>query len=191
MARSESNHWNRNRLQIPPASLRDWVRLAAWELWTGILLCGLIAFGTALIVTAPDRILVLEDLSSCYATTVVLPCERYLYRTGGLNAIFSALIGVMAMGAAAWFLWELWTAAEPKAVTDDFLKLLHESFARNWRDPRTWPWSRMLWAYGFTVLGASLTAATAFLVWTLVSTSPAGKPPAGKVGTSEQFRVGP
>ncbi len=53
----------------------------------------------------------------------------------------------MAMGAAAWFLWELWTAAEPKPVTDDFLKLLHESFARNWRDPRTWPWSRMLWAY--------------------------------------------
>ena len=76
------------------------MRLAAWELWTGILLCGLIAFGTGLIVTAPDRILVLEDLSSCYATTVVLPCERYLYRTGGLNAIFSALIGVMAMGAA-------------------------------------------------------------------------------------------
>ena len=40
--------------------------------------------------------------------------------------------------------------AEPKPITDDFLKLLNDSFGRNWRDPRTWPWTRMLWAYGFT-----------------------------------------
>jgi hypothetical protein len=187
--RYDGSYWNRSRVTIPPASLRDWLRLAAWELWTGVLLCGLITFGVLFIVTAPERIVAVEDLSGCYATTVVLPCERFVYRTGGLNAIFSVLIGVMTLAAAAWFLWELWSAAEPKPVTDDFLKLLHDSFGRNWRDPRTWPWSRMLWAYGFTALGASLTAATAVMVWTIVSSSPSRNAPLPKVETSQRFRV--
>jgi hypothetical protein len=153
-----------------------------------MLLCGLIGFGVLFIVTASDRIVIAEDLSRCYATTVVLPCERFVYRTGGLNAIFSVLIGVMSLAAAVWFLWDLWSTAEPKTVTDDFLALLHDSFARNWRDPRTWPWSRMLWAYGFTALGASLTATTAVLVWTMVSSSP-GKLPIASVETSERVKV--
>lgn len=186
---SASGHWNRNRMPIPPVSLRDWLRLAAWELWAGMLLCGLIGFGLIFIVTAPDRIVVAEDLSRCYAATVVLPCERIAYRTGGLNALFSVLIGVMSLGAAVWFVLNLWSAVEPKTVTDDFLALLHHSFARDWRDPRTWPWSRMLWAYGFTAVGASLTAAAAVLVWTVVSSSPHGKPPAANVETSERFKL--
>jgi hypothetical protein len=170
-------------------SLRDWLTLAAWELWAGMLLCGLVGFGVLFIVTAADRIVVIEDLSHCYATTVVLPCERLVYRTGGLNAFFSVLIGVLSLGAAMWFLWNLWTTAEPQPVTDDFLALLHHSFARNWRDPRTWPWVRMFWAYGFTALGASLTAAAAVLVWTVVSSSPPGKAPVANVETVERFKL--
>jgi hypothetical protein len=186
---SGSGYSNRNRLPIPPVSPRDWLQLAAWELWAGMLLCGLIGFGLLFIVTATDRIVFAEDLSRCYATTVVLPCERLVYRTGGLNAMFSVLIGVMSLAAALWFLWDLWSTAEPKAVTDDFLALLHHSFARNWLDPRTWPWSRMFWAYGFTALGASLTAAAAVLAWTVVSSSQPGKPPVANVETSERFKL--
>ena len=73
----------------------------------GMLLCGFISFGALLIFTSPDRIITVEDLSSCYATTVVLPCERIVYRTGGLNAAFSLLCGVLIIVAAIWFLWEL------------------------------------------------------------------------------------
>jgi hypothetical protein len=102
--------------------------------------------------------------------------------------MFSVLIGVMSLAGALWSLWDLWGSAEPKTVTDDFLALLHDSFARNWRDPRTWPWSRMFWAYGFTALGASLTAAAAVLVWTVVSSSPPGKAPVPNVETSERFK---
>ena len=191
MARAGENHWNRRSLTIPPDSWRAWLELAAWELWMGMLLCGFLTFGALLIVSAPDRIVVGEDLSGCYATTVVLPCERVMYRTGGLNAAFSVLWGVMLLGAAAWFVWELWSAVEPRPITDDFLKLLNDSFARNWRDPRTWPWSRLVWAYGFTLLGVSLTAATAVLVWTVVSSSPAGHAKAPNVETSQRFRMAP
>ena len=100
MARgSERGYSNRNRLTIPPVSLQDWLHLAAWELWAGMLLCGLLGFGLLFIVTAPDRIVVAEDLSACYAATVVLPCERLVYMTGGLNAMFSVLIGAMSLAA--------------------------------------------------------------------------------------------
>ena len=119
----------------------------------GMLLCGLVAFGTLLIGTARERIVIGEDLSRCYATTVVLPCERLVYRTGGLNAAFSVLCGALLLIAAAWLLWDLWTKAEPLPITDDFLKLLNDSFGHRWRDPRTWPWTRMMWAYGFTDRG--------------------------------------
>ena len=187
---TEISPWHRRGLTIPPDSARAWLRLAAWELWMGMLLCGLFSFGTLLIVTSRDRIVIGEDLSHCYATTVVLPCERIAYKTGGLNAAFSVLCGAMLIVAAAWFLWELWSAVEPKPITDDFLKLLNDSFGRNWRDPRTWPWSRMLWAYGFTLLGATLTAGAAVMIWTVVSVSQSGKVPAVNVETSQRFRVG-
>ena len=71
------------------------------------------------------------------------------------------LCGLLSLLVAAWFVWELWSAVAPKPITDDFLRLLSDSFARNWRDPRTWPWSRMLWAYGFTFVGVLLAASTA------------------------------
>jgi hypothetical protein len=187
----QSGPWNQNRLRIPPVSLEDWLRLAAWEVWAGMILCTLVGVGLLFIVTAPHRIVLAEDLSRCYAATVVLPCERLVYRTGALHAMFSALFGALSLGAAAWCVWNLWTTAAPKAVTDDFLALLHDSFARDWRDPRTWPWSRLLWAFGFTALGASLTAAAAVLVWTVVSSSVSGTYPAGRVETSEQFKIGP
>jgi hypothetical protein len=193
MARGRASNpdpWTRRGF-IPPDSVRAWIKVGLWELWMGMLLCGLISFGALLIVTSPDRIITVEDLSSCYATTVVLPCERIVYRTGGLNAAFSLLCGVVAIVAAVWFLWELWSAAEPKPITDDFLKLLDDSFGRRWRDPRTWPWSRLLWAYGFTVVGALLTAATVASIWTFVLSSQPPKAPVPNVETIHRFRLGP
>jgi hypothetical protein len=190
MARGPENYWSRRSLTIPPDSWRAWLELAAWELWMGVLLCGLLAFGTMLVLTAPNRIVVADDLSACYAVTVVLPCERVVYRTGGLNAAFSVLCGVMLLGAAAWFVWELWSAVEPRPITDDFLKLLNDSFARDWRNPRTWPWSRLLWAYGFTVLGIALTAAISSSLWAALATRPAPAVPYVTV-TSEKFKVSP
>jgi len=32
---------------IPPESWRDWVRLAFWEFWMGMLVCGTFGFGAA------------------------------------------------------------------------------------------------------------------------------------------------
>jgi hypothetical protein len=186
---SDPDPWTRRGF-IPPASARGWITLGLWELWMGMLLCGLISFGALLIVTSPDRIISAEDLSSCYATTVVLPCERIVYRTGALNAAFSLLCGVLMILAAVWFLWELWSAAEPKPITDDFLKLLDDSFGRRWGDPRTWPWSRLLWAYGFTVIGALLTAATVATLWTFVLSTQPPKAPVANVETSHKFRLG-
>jgi hypothetical protein len=50
-------------------------------------------------------------------------------------------LGVMAtvvlIVVAAWLLSDLWSATAPKPITDDFLKLLEDSFARDWRKPRT------------------------------------------------------
>jgi hypothetical protein len=184
---SEIGPWHRRGLTIPPDSLRGWVEFAAWELWIGMLLCGLLSFGALLIITAPNRIVVVEDFSSCYATTVVLPCERMVYRLGGLNAAFSVLVGLMLVVAAVWLIWELWSAVEPKPITDDFLKLLHDSFGRNWRDPRTWPWSRIVWAYGFTVIGATLTAGIALIIWSLIATSATPLKP--KIETTHIIRL--
>ena len=92
---------------------------------------------------------------NCYAPPPVSAALRTDRVSGGmLNAAFTALCGLMLIGVAAWFLWELWSAVEPKPITDDFLKLLNDSFGRDWRNPFTWPWARVLWAYGFTAVGA-------------------------------------
>jgi hypothetical protein len=168
----------------------DWLRLAVWECWMGTLVCALLWAGGAMITTSPDRIITAEDLSGCYASPpVVRPCERIVYRTGAMNAAFSALCGLVMIIAALWLLWELWDAVAPKPITDDFLRLLSDSFARNWRDPRTWPWSRVGWAYGFTVIGFVITAATATAAWTLLSNSRPVKIPTGTVETSQEFKV--
>ena len=77
---------------IPPDSVLAWLRLGLWEFWMGMLVCGFISFGALLIVTSPDRIITAEDLSCCYTATVVRPCERIVYRTGAMNAAFSAAL---------------------------------------------------------------------------------------------------
>jgi hypothetical protein len=195
----ELTPWNRRPLPIPPDSRPAWVRLALWQMWMGALVCAIVGFGALLIVTAPSRLIVVQDYGNCYSSNAVAhPCVRgeagaapqgIVYRTGALYALFSLLAGSLMMVLAAWLLWELWSAAAPRPLTDDFLKLLHDSFARRWRDPRTWPWTRLAWAYGFTLLGAALTAGTAALIWTLASPRLA-RPPASTVETTTQiFRV--
>ena len=186
---AELSPWHRREMIIPPDSPRAWLELAMWELWMGVLLCTLVAFGTLLLVTARERIVIVEDLSHCYATTVVLPCERLIYRTGGLNAAFSVLCGALLLIAAAWLLWDLWNRAEPLPITDDFLKLLNDSFARNWRDPRTWPWSRLFYAYAFALVGAALTVTAGLGVSRVIADLRPEKTPIMRVNTSQQFRV--
>ena len=189
-ALTEITPWRRRSLTIPPDSWRAWVHLAVWEAWMGVLLCGFMAFGVALIASSRDRIITAEDLSACYAPPpVALPCARIVYRTGALNAAFTALAGMLSIVVGAWFVWELWGAVAPKPITDDFLRLLSDSFARNWRDPRTWPWSRMLLAYGFTFVGVLIAAGTAGLIWTAVSSARPVKAPIVKVETSQDFRI--
>ena len=187
----ELTPWKRRPLTIPPDSLEAWLRLAIWEIWMGILLCLVLGFGIRLIVTSPDHIVAFSDLSHCYASPpVTLPCERIVYRIGMLDAAFTTLFGVMLIGLAAWFLWELWSAVEPKPITDDFLRLLHDSFGRDWRNPLTWPWSRVLWAYGFTVVGAILAAGAGVVFWTFVASSDSAKVPTVRIETSQTFRLG-
>lgn len=196
----EMTPWNRRSLTIPPNSRQAWVRLAIWELWMGVLLCSIVAFGALLIATAPDRLITVQVYAGCHASQpVVQPCQRadsgevvtgVVYRTGALYALFSVLCGLLMFVLATWFLWELWTAAAPRPITDDFLKLLHDSFARKWRDPRTWPWVRLGWAYGFTAVGATATAGAAVLFWSLLAPSQWAKPPVAHIETSQSFRVG-
>ena len=108
---------------------------------------------------------------------------------GGLNALFSIMTGVLGFTVAGWLLWELWLAVKPRPIADDFLRLLHDSFARDWRNPLTWPWARLAWAYGFTLVGGLLTAGAGVMIWTLISTGDAAKAPVVNVETSHSFRL--
>ncbi len=166
------------------------MQLAIWELWMGMLVCLTLGFGVRFIITSPSRIVAVSDLTNCYGPPpVTLPCEQIMYRGGALEAAFTALCGLMLIGAAAWFLWELWSAVEPKPITDDFLRLLNDSFGRDWRNPFTWRWARVLWAYGFTLLGTTLTACAGVMIWTLVTSSVSAKAPTANVTTSEGFSL--
>jgi hypothetical protein len=185
----EMSPWKRQPLTIPPDSFRAWMRLAAWEFWMGILMAGALIFATQLIVTAPSSMVTVFDFTNCYAVPpVVQPCERIAYRAGALNVTFSLWCGLLLVVVAVWLLWELWSAVAPKPITDDFLKLLDDSFGRNWRSPRTWPWARMGWAYGFTLVGAGSALALALLVATVTSSSRSAKAPVPHVETSQHFR---
>lgn len=177
-------------LTIPPDSWRAWVRLAVWESWMGMIVCFALGLGVQLIASAPRRIVTIYDLSNCYVAQVVLPCER-VSRTGVLNVMFTFMVGLLLLGVATWLLWELWTAVKPRPIADEFLRLLHHSFAHDWRNPLSWPWARLTWAYGFTLLGAASMAGAGFVVWTLVSSSGAVQAPAPHVGTSQSFRLDP
>jgi hypothetical protein len=106
-----------------------------------------------------------------------------------LNTAFVALCGLVLVGFAVWMLWELWSAVEPKPITDDFLRLLNESFGRDWRNPLKWPWARFFWAYGFTVVGAVLTAGAGFAIWTFIVSAHPSKAPTPKIETSESFNL--
>jgi len=129
------------------------------------------------------------DLSNCYAAPpVALPCERVAYRMGGSIAVLNTWCGLLLLAVAAWLVWDLWSAAAPKPITDDFLQLLEDSFARNWRKPRTWPWMRVAWAYGFALIGLTAGAGMSLAISAL-STSPPVRAPTILVETTEQFRV--
>jgi len=157
--------WNRHGITIPPNSWRAWLRLAVWEGWMGMVICGAVVFGVQQITTAPQRIVTFNDFTTCTAAAQAAgPCEK-VYRTGGLNALFSVMIGVLLFTVAAWLLWELWLAVKPRPIADDFLKLLHDSFARDWRNPLTWPWARLAWAYGFALLGALVLSAVVIVLY--------------------------
>lgn len=149
--------WRRHPLTIPPDSVRTWLRLILWESWMGMLLCGALVFGLRLIRTAPTSIVTISDYTGCFAADVAKPCEGVTYRAGSLNLVLNVWCGVLMMIVAAWLVWELWNAVKPKPITDDFLALLDDSFGRDWRHPRTWPWTRLAWAYGFALVGAGLT----------------------------------
>jgi hypothetical protein len=170
--------------------MQAWIRLASWELWVGMLVGVSLGLGVMLVVTSSDRIVTVSDLTNCYGPPpVALPCERIVYRGGALNASFTALCGVLPIGFALWLLWELWSVSEPRPITDDFLRLLNDSFGRRWRNPLTWPWARMLWAYGFTLLGAAVTTGVGLALWTLVASAEPSKPPTVRIQTSQSFRL--
>ena len=186
----EMSPWRRHPLTIPPDSFDAWARLAVWECWMGMLVYGALSVAAHLIRTAPNNIITVFDLKNCYAAApVVQPCERVAYRAGALNVALNLWCAVLLIAVAAWLLWELWNAVAPKPITDDFLKLLDDSFGRDWRKPRTWPWVRAVWAYGFTIVGVISALGFALLVSTVISSSTPAKPQAVRVGTSQSFRL--
>ena len=185
----EMSPWKRRSLTIPPDSWGAWTRLATWELWMGMLLGAALIFGIGLIATAPGHVVTVMDFTACYAAPPVQPpCERIAYRAGMLNVAFNAWVGILLLLAAAWLVWELWTAVAPKPITDEFLKLLDDSFGCDWRHLRTWPWARLGWAYGFTFVGAAAVLVIALLGSNLVASriATAAIP---RVETSQQFRL--
>ena len=185
----EISPWRLRGLTIPPDSLHAWLRLGAWEFGMGVLLYVILTFGSQLIVSAPHSVVTVFDFTNCYGVPPVpVPCERVAYRTGLLNAALNAWCGLLLLPVAAWLVWDLWSATAPRPVTDDFLRLLEDSFARDWRRPRTWPWARVAWAYGFTLLGVTSGVAMSLLISSLSASPPAGAPTV-RVETSEQFRI--
>jgi hypothetical protein len=152
----------------------------------GVIVCGALIFGSQLIVTAPQGLVTVFDFTNCYAVPpVAQPCERVAYRTGALNVMLNLWCGLLLIAVAAWLLWELWNAVAPKPITDDFLKLLDDSFGRDWRRLRTWPWARIGWAYGFTFAGAVAALCIGLVVSSVMSSARA---PTARVETSQRFR---
>lgn len=181
----------RGTLIVPPNSANAWFELAIWEMWMGMLVCLVSGLGVYLIVTSPTHIVAVPDLTNCYVPPPVpTPCERIVYRGGMLNTAFVALFGLTLVAVAVWILWELWSAVEPKPITDDFLRLLNESFGRDWRNPLKWPWARLFWAYGFAVVGAVLTAGAVLTIWSLVVAAHPSKALTPQIETSQRFTLG-
>src|SRR5207245_6547332 len=182
--------WWRAARASPPDSWRAWARLALWEFSMGVLVYGPLRLGTQLIAAAPENFVTVFDFTNCYAAPpVVQPCERVAYRAGALNVMLNAWCGLLLIATAAWLLWELWSAVAPKPITDDFLKLLDDSFGRDWRNPRTWPWTRMGWAYGFSLVGVTSAVGIGLLISAMISSSTRAKAPTSHVETSQSFRL--
>jgi len=180
--------WRRRSLTIPPDSLQAWVSLAVWEFWIGSVVCAALLFGIRLIVTAPENIVTVFDYANCSAVSSAAPtCERVAFYSGHLAAVMNAWCGVLLVVVAMWLLWELWSAAVPKPITDDFLKLLDESFGRSWRRPRSWPWARLGWAYGFTMIGALAAFSAGSIASQVIASSKPAHRPTFHVETSERF----
>jgi hypothetical protein len=184
----EMSPWKRRPLTIPPDSFDAWVRLAVWEGWMGMLVYGALKVAAHLIVTAPDSIVTVFDFTNCYAAHVVQPCERVVYQAGVLSVAFNLWCGLLLVSVAMWLLWELWSAVAPKPITDDFLKLLDYSFGRDWRKPGTWPWSRLLWAYGFTLAGIASAVFIGVLISAVASSAMPVKAPTAHVETSQRVK---
>jgi hypothetical protein len=185
----EISPWRLRGLRIPPDSCRAWVRLATWEFGMGVIVYVIVGFATQLIASAPHNIVTVFDFTNCYAAPpVAVPCERVLYRTGTLNAALNVWCGLLLLAVAAWLVWDLWSAAAPRPITDDFLQLLDDSFARDWRKPRTWPWTRVAWAYGFALVGVTSGVGVSLLISAL-SASPPTRAPTVFIETSQQFRA--
>ena len=186
----EISPWRRRGLKIPPDSFHAWVRLGTWEFGMGVLLYVITGFGAHLIASAPQSIVTVFDLSNCYAAPpVALPCERVAYRMGGSIAVLNTWCGLLLLAVAAWLVWDLWSAAAPKPITDDFLMLLEDSFARDWRKPRTWPWTRVALAYGFALIGVTAGAGVSSLAMSALSGSAPPRAPIFRIDTTEQFSV--
>ena len=182
--------WRKRTIVIPPETRDEWVRLVTLELWMGLILFLLVVFGTRLIMTSPDRLVLLHDVSQCYAAPPVpVPCERTLHR-GLLNVAFSAFSGFIMLAIALSMMWSLWSAAEPAPIMDDFLQLLRDSFARDWRNPKTWPWSRVWWAYGFTTLGVALGLVATIAASAALRSLPSAARPAAQAETLQIFIAG-
>jgi hypothetical protein len=158
----------------------------------GLLLCGALYFGIRLIVTAPENIVTVFDYTNCQAAAPgAPPCERVAFYTGHLAALMNAWCGMLLIVVAAWLLWELWSAVAPPPITDEFLKLLDESFGRSWRRPASWPWSRLGWAYGFTFAGAVSAFGLGWLLSSAISPLVRTRAPIVHVETSERFKAAP
>jgi hypothetical protein len=160
-------------------------------MWMGGLVAITAGFGILFITVSPRRIVTTADLTACYGPPPVpVPCDRVVYLGGVLDSAFTALCGVMLIGVAVWFLWELWLAVEPKPITDDFLRLLNDSFGRDWRNPVKWPWARLLYAYGFAAIGTVVTLVVAISLWAAAASSAAPRGNSIHISTSEGFRLG-
>lgn len=185
----ETSPWRRRGITIPPDSFAAWVGLATWQFGIGVLVYVAMGFGVRLIASAPHAIVTVYDFRNCYAAPpVALPCERVAYQAGVLNAGLDAWCGLLLTVLATCLVCDLWGTAAPSPITDDFLKLLEDSFARDWRRPRTWPWTRIGWAYGFALLGVTSAVAVSLLISVFSTRAPA-RAPTVLVETSEQFRV--
>jgi hypothetical protein len=187
----EMSPWRRHALTIPPDSFDAWVRLAVWEGWMGMLVYGALRVAAQLIVTAPDNVITVFDLKNCYAAAVILPCERVTYQAGALNMALNVWCGMLLIAVAAWLLWELWNAVAPKPITDDFLKLLDDSFGRDWRKPSSWPWARMVWAYGFSLAGVASAVFVGVVISAVISSAVPARAPTARVETSQRVRPMP